>query len=83
MRSTRRDGPRATVVDLDVGIGGAREGTLGAEPANELFEPPGDTRTSFERNDYVIEIGLVLATIVVAAAGVLALRPREADAADS
>ena len=31
----------------------------------------------------MIEIALVLATIVVAAAGVLALRRREADAAES
>lgn len=54
----------------------AREGTLGAEAANELFEPPGDTRTFFERNDYVIEVLLVVATVVVAAGGVLALRRR-------
>ncbi len=58
------------------GFENAREGTLGAERANELFEPPADTRTFFERNDYLIEIALVLATIVVAAAGVLALRRR-------
>ena len=54
----------------------ARLGTLGVERRNELFEPPADTRTFFERNDYVIEIALVVATIVVAAAGVLALRRR-------
>lgn len=65
------------------GFESALEGTLGAERANELFEPPGDTRTFFERNDSMIEIALVLATIVVAAAGVLALRRRGADAADS
>ncbi len=34
------------------GFENAREGTLGAERANELFEAPGDTRTFFERNDY-------------------------------
>ena len=60
----------------------ARHGILGAEGTNELFEAPGDTRTFFERNDYVIEIVLVVATIIVAAAGVLALRRRTADAAD-
>ena len=54
----------------------AREGTLGAERANELFEPPADTRTFFERNDYLIEILLVATTIVVAAGGLLALRRR-------
>ena len=58
------------------GFENAREGQLGAERANELFEPPADTRTFFERNDYLVEIALVLATIVVAAAGVLALRRR-------
>jgi hypothetical protein len=54
----------------------AREGILGAEGVNELFEPPADTRTFFERNDYVIEIALVVATIVVAAGGLIALRRR-------
>jgi hypothetical protein len=58
------------------GFESAREGILGAEAANELFEPPGDTRTFFERNDYVIEVLLVVATVVVAAGGVLALRRR-------
>ncbi len=58
------------------GFESAREGSLGAERANELFEPPADTRTFFERNDYLIELLLVVATIVVAAAGVLALRRR-------
>ena len=54
----------------------AREGVLGAELANELFEPPGETRTFFERNDYLIEVLLVVVTIVVAAAGLFALRRR-------
>ena len=54
----------------------AREGTLGAERANELFEPPADTRTFFERNDYLIEVLLVVVAIVAAVAGVLALRRR-------
>lgn len=60
----------------------AREGILGGESANELFEPPADTRTFFERNDYVIEVALVVAAIVVAAAGLLALRRRTATAGD-
>ena len=54
----------------------AREAMLGAERANELFEPPADTRTFFERNDYLVEVLLVAATIVVAAGGLLALRRR-------
>jgi hypothetical protein len=54
----------------------ARLGILGVERRNELFEPPADTRTFFERNDYVIEVLLVLVTLVVAAGGVLALRRR-------
>jgi hypothetical protein len=51
-------------------------GTLGVERRNELFEPPGDTRTFFERNDGLVEGALVLAAIVVAVGGVLALRRR-------
>jgi hypothetical protein len=56
----------------------AREGSLGPERANELFEPPAevDTRTFFERYDALVEGALVLAAIVVAAGGVLALRRR-------
>ena len=58
------------------GFENAREGTLGAERANELFEPPAETRTFFERNDYLIEVLLVVVAIAAAAAGVLALRRR-------
>jgi len=58
------------------GFESAREGILGAELRNELFEPPSDTRTFFERNDYLIEVLLVAVTIVVAAAGLFALRRR-------
>ena len=54
----------------------AREGALGPERANELFEAPADTRSFFERNDSLVEVSLVLAAIVVAAGGVLALRRR-------
>jgi hypothetical protein len=60
------------------GFEGARAGTLGSERENELYEAPVsvDTRTFFERNDGLIEIALVLAAIVVAAGGLLALRRR-------
>jgi hypothetical protein len=51
-------------------------GTLGAEAVNELFEPPADTRTFFEKNRGVVNGLLVLAAIVVAVAGLLALRRR-------
>lgn len=54
----------------------AREGTLGRERANELFEAPADTRSFFERNDYLVEVALVAAAIVAAAGGLLALRRR-------
>ena len=58
------------------GIDRARSGTLGNEQANQLFEPPRDTRTFFERNDSLIQVALVLAALVVAAGGFLALRRR-------
>jgi len=58
------------------GFEGAREGSLGRERGNELFEAPADTRTFFERNDYLVEVALVVGAIVVAAAGLLALRRR-------
>lgn len=54
----------------------AREGKLGAESANELFEAPADTRSFFERNSGLVEVALALAAIVVALGGVLALRRR-------
>jgi hypothetical protein len=54
----------------------AVEGRLGPESVNELFEPPADTRTFFERNDSALQALLVLATIVVAVGGILALRRR-------
>lgn len=54
----------------------ATVGTLGAEAVNDLFEPPADTRTFFERHDGLVTGLLVLAAIVVAVGGVLALRRR-------
>jgi hypothetical protein len=54
----------------------AKEGELGPEAANDDFEPPADTRTFFERNDWLVEAALVLAALAVAAAGLLALRRR-------
>jgi hypothetical protein len=54
----------------------AREGTLGRERANELFEAPADTRSFFERHDRLVQVSLVLAALMVAAGGVLALRRR-------
>jgi hypothetical protein len=54
----------------------ARPGSLGAETANVLFEPPADARTFFEKNDRALEVLLVLAAIVVSAGGLLALRRR-------
>jgi hypothetical protein len=51
-------------------------GTLGPEQANSLFEPPSDTRSFFERYDFLAEGLLAVAALVVAAAGVFALRRR-------
>jgi hypothetical protein len=51
-------------------------GTLGVERRNALFEAPADTRTFFERNDYLIQALLVVAALVAAAAGIVALRRR-------
>ncbi len=58
------------------GFARAQEGLLGTERANEGFEAPADVRTFFERHGDLVEIALVLAALVVAAAGVLALRRR-------
>jgi Protein of unknown function (DUF3999) len=54
----------------------AVEGTLRAERTNQLFEAPEDTRTFFERNDFLIQVLLVAAALVVAAGGIVALRRR-------
>ena len=57
----------------------ARQGVLDPERTNELFEAPTDTRSFFERNDSFVEILLVLAAIVVAVGGLLALRRRTSE----
>jgi hypothetical protein len=54
----------------------ARDGRLGRERANDLFEAPADTRTFFERNDYLTQVLLVFGAVVVAVGGLLALRRR-------
>ena len=54
----------------------ARESQLGGEILNEDFEPPVDTRTFFERNPNVVNGLLVLAALVAAVGGLLALRRR-------
>jgi hypothetical protein len=54
----------------------AVEGSLGAEGANPLFEASESTETFFERNDFLIQGLLVVAALVVAAGGVVALRRR-------
>jgi hypothetical protein len=51
-------------------------GMLGVERANELFEAPSDTRTFFERNDFLIQALLAAAAFVAGAAGIIALRRR-------
>jgi hypothetical protein len=58
------------------GFARAGGGTLGSEQRNPLFEPPADTRSFFERNDFLVQAALALAAVVVAAGGVLALRRR-------
>ena len=54
----------------------ARSGTLAPERENPSYEAPADTRTFFERNDRLVQAALVAAALVVAAAGLLALRRR-------
>ncbi len=58
------------------GIARAVGGTLGAEVRNDLFEPPADTRTFFEKNRGVLNALLVAAAIVAAVGGLLAFRRR-------
>lgn len=52
---------------------------LGAERANEAFEPPADTRPFAERHPRLIQLALALAAAVLAVAGFLALRRRTAE----
>ena len=59
-----------------IGLDRARESQLGAEILNADFEPPVDTRTFFERNPNVVNGLLVLAALVAAVGGFLALRRR-------
>ena len=51
-------------------------GTLSAERANPDLRAAEDTRSFFARNSWLVEAGLVLAALAVAAGGVLALRRR-------
>ena len=59
-----------------IGLDRAREADLGREILNEDFEPPVDTRTFFEKNPNVVNGLLVLAALVAAVGGFLALRRR-------
>ncbi len=54
----------------------AQEGSLGPEELNDSFATPEDERTFFEKNERAVEVLLVLAALVVAAGGFLALRRR-------
>ena len=58
------------------GVGRAVVGTLGAEAVNDAYEAPADTRTFLERNGWVTQALLVAGALVVAVAGLLALRRR-------
>jgi hypothetical protein len=59
-----------------IGLRRAVDGALGPETVNAALEPPADTRTFFERNRGVVNGLLVVAAIVVAVGGLLALRRR-------
>ena len=59
-----------------IGLDRVREGELGPEALNADFEAPADTRTFFERNPNVVNGLLVLAALVAAVGGFLALRRR-------
>jgi hypothetical protein len=58
------------------GVEHAAVGTLGTETVNDLYEAPTDARTILERNGWVVQVLLVAAALVAAAAGFLALRRR-------
>ena len=62
----------ATAIGLDRAVAGE----LGPESLNEDFEPPADTRTFFEKHSGLVNGLLVLAAVVVAVGGLLALRRR-------
>jgi hypothetical protein len=59
-----------------IGLERAVEGALGTESLNDAFEPPADTRTFFEKNTNLVNGLLVVAALVVAVGGLLALRRR-------
>jgi hypothetical protein len=58
------------------GVAHAVDGTLGAEAVNDAYETPADTRTFLERNGWITQALLVAGALVVAVAGLLALRRR-------
>jgi hypothetical protein len=58
------------------GVARAVSGRLGAETANASFEEPADTRTFFERNDWLVQVLLVAGAVVAAVGGVVALGRR-------
>ena len=60
----------------ETGFEEAQEGSLGPEELNDSFAAPEDERTFFEKNERAVEVLLVLAALVVAAGGFLALRRR-------
>jgi hypothetical protein len=59
-----------------IGLDRASEAELGSETLNEDFEAPADTRTFYERHPNVVNGLLVLAALVAAVGGLLALRRR-------
>ena len=59
-----------------IGLERASEAALGSETLNEDFELPADTRTFFERNPNLVNGLLVVAALVAAIGGLLALRRR-------
>lgn len=67
----------ATAIGLDRAVAGS----LGPESLNADFEPPADTRTFFEKHSSLVNGLLVVAAVVVAVGGLLALR-RRAEPAD-
>jgi hypothetical protein len=61
--------PRAELRPLAAGM-------LTAERPNPSFQPPEDTRSFFERNDWLVEAALALVALAVGVGGFLALRGR-------
>jgi hypothetical protein len=54
----------------------SRAAALGPERRNADFEPPADTRSFLERNDWLVQVALALVAVALALVGFVVLRKR-------